>query len=289
MKKRRLLWEEKEEETKTIDTAVSINAITPETLMKHFENWSTNWKRGKSRNRNSTIRTKRFEIKWTQFISIDRICVLVDTHIRRGIAVHQGKSMKWKTWKTRRSMRRKFDSMRQNLRTSTYNTEWQGDLWCTILQFLGDIMVKVASLLVLYDSERSNRSVYTTVRNSNLSCFLDGTDFQYTERFCHKSMYSGCFQSCLGNMHLNCNRWRVLYHSHLSSRKTRDAHQWRRCLFTSLLGVVVLFLSHFRWFCWKEPFACHGTPGHIWSISPDALNEKKEELSLHYSVWNTAI
>ena len=159
-----------------------------------------------------------------------------------------------------------------------------------ILQFLGDIMVKVASLLVLYDSERSNRSVYVQLYATQISCFLDGTDVQYTERFCHKSMYSGCFQSCLGNMHVNCNRRRVLYHSHLFFKKHGTLTSEDVALPSILQCVVPLFFISLPLILLERVcFTCHGTPGHIWSISPDALNEKKEELSLHYSVWNTAI
>ena len=113
-----------------------------------------------------------------------------------------------------------------------------------------------------------------TAANSNLSCFLDVTDVQYTERFCHKSMYSGCFQSCLGNMHLNCDRWRVLYHTHRSSRKTRDAPVKTLPFIPSILQCVVLsFYLTSADFVGKSVSRVTGHQDEC--ISPDALNEKK--------------
>ena len=70
----------------------------------------------------------------------------------------KAKSMKWKNLKDKEKYEEKIRFNETELAYKHLQHGVAGRFVVyAILQFLGDIMVKVASLLVLYDSERSNR------------------------------------------------------------------------------------------------------------------------------------
>ena len=205
----------------------------------------------------------------------------------------KAKSMKWKNLKDKEKYEEKIRFNETELAYKHLQHGVAGRFVVyAILQFLGDIMVKVASLLVLYDSERSNRSVYVQLYATQISLvFLMAQTFSTLNDFvtnrCILVVFNRVLEICTliatGGGCFIILTFLLAKHGTLTSEDVAFYTIYFAMCCSSLFISLPLILLE------RVCFTCHGTPGHIWSISPDALNEKKEELSLHYSVWNTAI
>ena len=153
-------------------------------------------------------------------------------------------------------------------------------------------MVKVASLLVLYDSERSNRSVYVQLYATQISLvFLMAQTFSTLNDFvtnrCILVVFNRVLEFCTlittgGGCFIILTTLLARHGTLTSEDVAFYTYYFAICCSSLFISIPLILLE-------KVCFVCHDIPGHIWSISPDALNERKEKLSLHYSVWNTAI
>lgn len=54
------------------------------------------------------------------------------------------------------------------------------------------------------------------------------------------------------------------------------------CCSTLFISLPIIILQ-------KLCFHCSGVDGHVWTISPDSVDEKRGKFNLHYSFWNAPV
>ena len=284
----------REEETKTIDTVVSISSITPETphetlrkLKYELKMWEI--EKQKQYDQDETFRKKMNAVHFNRSHFVSWLTRTSD----EALLFIKAKSMKWKNLKDKEKYEEKIRFNETELAYKHLQHGVAGRFVVyAILQFLGDIMVKVASLLVLYDSERSNRSVYVQLYATQISLvFLMAQTFSTLNDFvtnrCILVVFNRVLEFCTlittgGGCFIILTTLLARHGTLTSEDVAFYTYYFAICCSSLFISIPLILLE-------KVCFVCHDIPGHIWSISPDALNERKEKLSLHYSVWNTAI
>ena len=289
------------EETKDIESSVreqtttmTINSITPETphdaLRKLKDNLKM-WEIEKQRqyDQDETFRKKINAIHFNRSHFLYWLARTSD----EALLFIKAKSMKWKNLKDKEIYEEKirFNETQLAYKHLQHGVAGRFAVYA-ILQFVGDIMVKVASLLVLYDGEKTNRSVVAQLYATQISLvFLMAQTFNTLNDFvtnrCILVVFNRILEACtLIATGVGCFSILTILLTKHGTLTSDDISFYTLyfaiCCSTLLISLPMILLE-------RVYFNCTRTRGHIWSISPDVLDERKEKLSLHYDVWNTAI